>query len=142
MHSDNPQRAEILNKIQYCLVNSLDIKPDEVRESVFLVRDLGATSLDVLDLMFNVSTAFNISIDLPDIQRQLLGGLSEEQFFNEDRTVTPRGYERIAELVPDFDPRQRDEPLTDTGLFEFIQVRHLVNLVEERLIDSRRQFSQ
>jgi hypothetical protein len=89
--------------------------------------------------MFNVSTAFNISIDMPDIQKQLLGSLSEEQFFNEDRTVSPLGYERIAELVPDFDPSQRDEPLTDTGLFEFIQVRHLADLVEERLTDSRRQ---
>ena len=141
MHSENASRSEILSKIQHCLVNSIDAKPEEVRESAFLVRDLAATSLDVLDLMFNVSTAFNISIDMPDIQKQLLGGLTEEEFFNEDRTVAPRGYERIAELVPGFDPRQRDEPLTDTGLFEFIQVRHLADLVEEKLTNSRRHAS-
>jgi len=125
-------RGEILARIRRCLVNSLDIVPEQVREEAFLVRDLGAASIDVLDLVFNLSRDFSMAVDMGDIQIQLLGGLSEHEFFNEDRTVTARGYQRIAELVPGFDPSQRDEPLTDTGLFEFIQVRHLVDLVEQR----------
>jgi acyl carrier protein len=133
-----PTRADILATIRQCLYNSIDVKPEEVFEESFLVRDLGATSIDVLDLIFNIGTAFNMIIDISDIQAPLLGGLSEEEFFNEDRTVTALGYQRIAELVPGFDPKQRETPLTDTGLFEFIQVYHLVDLVEQEIGSEKR----
>ena len=50
-------------------------------------------------------------------------------------TVSDRGYERIAELVPDFDRSQLEEDLTDADLFQFFRVRHVIDIVAEKLAE-------
>jgi hypothetical protein len=59
--------------------------------------------------------------------------MSQEEFLNADRTVSEKGYERIAQLVPNFDRSTLTEDLTDADLFEFFRVKHVVDLVEQKL---------
>jgi acyl carrier protein len=126
-------REEIFDGVRDCLVEALAIEPDEVVEDALLVQDLGLASIDMLDLLFGLNTRFNTYIRPLEVQSHLLGGMSQEEFLNADRTVSERGYERIAQLVPDFDRSTLTEDLTDADLFEFFRVRHVVDLVEQKL---------
>ena len=53
---------EILTKIQEILADALGADEDEVSSSATLVGDLGAESIDFLDIVFNLEKEFDIKI--------------------------------------------------------------------------------
>lgn len=57
-----PSREEIFQKVQGALVDALGVEDDEVTESATLVGDLGAESIDFLDIVFRLEKAFGIEI--------------------------------------------------------------------------------
>ena len=133
MNTEAPTRDEIFEGVRECLVESLAVDPEEVKEDSLLVEDLGLASIDMLDLLFGLNTTFGTYIRPQEVQSHLLGGMTEEDFLNADRTVSEKGYERIAELVPDFDRSALEADLTDGDLFGFFRVRHVVDLVVQKL---------
>lgn len=134
--SDNlPSRDEVFEGVRDCLVDALAIEPDEVKEDALLVNDLGLASIDMLDLLFGLNTRFNTYIRPLEIQSHLLGGMSQEEFLNPDRTVSDRGYLRIAELVPGFDRSTLTEDLTESDLFQFFRVGHVIDIVLQKLAE-------
>lgn len=128
-------RSEIFEGVCECLVESLAIQPEEVTEEALLAQDLGLTSIDMLDLFFSLNTTFNTYIRPTEVQSHLLGGMTPEEFLNPDRTVSDKGYQRIAELVPGFDRTTLEEDLTEADMFEFFRVRHVVEIVEQKLAE-------
>lgn len=130
-------RDEIMQGIRESIVNSLDVEPEQVGAETLLVKELGLASIDLLDLLFTMNSKFGTYIKATEIQSQLLGGLAAEEFLNTDRTVSERGYRRIAELVPDFDPVHRERDLSESDLYDFFRVRHLVDIVEQKLAEKQ-----
>ncbi len=53
---------EILSKIQEILADALGTDEDEASASATLVGDLGAESIDFLDIVFNLEKTFDIKI--------------------------------------------------------------------------------
>ncbi len=54
--------AEVFSKVQSALVDALGVDEDEVTPTARLVGDLGAESIDFLDIVFRLEKAFNIKI--------------------------------------------------------------------------------
>ena len=50
------------------LCEQLDIEPDEVNENTDIIDDLGADSLDVVDLVMTLEDEFDIEIPDEDIE--------------------------------------------------------------------------
>ena len=57
-----PTKDEIYSKIQTALVDALGVDDDEVSPEATLVGDLGAESIDFLDIVFRLEKAFGIEI--------------------------------------------------------------------------------
>lgn len=57
-----PSREEIFDKVRTALVQALSVDPDEVTEDATLTGDLGAESIDILDIAFRLEKAFGIKI--------------------------------------------------------------------------------
>ena len=57
-----PSEEEIFKTIQETLVEALGLDEDEVTEDATLVADLGAESIDFLDIVFRLEKAFDIKI--------------------------------------------------------------------------------
>jgi len=57
-----PTKAEIFEKIQNALVEALGVDEEEVTPEATLVGDLGAESIDFLDIVFRLEKAFGIKI--------------------------------------------------------------------------------
>ncbi len=53
---------EIFSKVQEALVEALAVDDDEVTPEATLVGDLGAESIDFLDIVFRLEKGFDISI--------------------------------------------------------------------------------
>ncbi|MFM7033828.1 MAG: acyl carrier protein [Planctomycetia bacterium] len=57
-----PNRDEIFEKVKSALVDALGVDEDEVSPSATMVGDLGAESIDFLDIVFRLEKAFGIKI--------------------------------------------------------------------------------
>lgn len=57
-----PTKDEILEKITEALIEALGVEEEEVTPEATLVGDLGAESIDFLDIVFRLEKAFDIKI--------------------------------------------------------------------------------
>ena len=56
-------KQEIFSKVQEALVDALGVEEEEVTPEATLQGDLGAESIDFLDIVFRLEKAFDIKID-------------------------------------------------------------------------------
>lgn len=53
---------ETLVKVQELIAKQLNISPDTVTEEKEIVKDLGADSLDVVEMLMNLEEAYSVTI--------------------------------------------------------------------------------
>jgi acyl carrier protein len=57
-----PTQAEVFQKVQTALVDALAVDEEDVTPEATIVGDLGAESIDFLDIVFRLEKAFGIEI--------------------------------------------------------------------------------
>ena len=57
-----PSKEEVFEKVRESLVEALGVDDDEVTPKATLVGDLGAESIDFLDIVFRLEKSFDIKI--------------------------------------------------------------------------------
>ena len=62
-----PTREEIYEKVTSTLVDALGVEEDEVTPEATLTGDLGAESIDFLDIVFRLEKNFGIKIPRGDL---------------------------------------------------------------------------
>jgi acyl carrier protein len=55
-------QADIFDKVKKVVVDQLDVKPDQVVPNASFVNDLGADSLDIVELVMALEEEFDIEI--------------------------------------------------------------------------------
>jgi acyl carrier protein len=110
-------KDEVYKKVQTALVDALGVDEEEVTPQATMVGDLGAESIDFLDIVFNLEKAFGIEIPRKELSPE---DILTNADYVKDGKVTPAG---IAEL------KQR-MPFVDFAKFEANpQVREFSNLL-------------
>ncbi len=79
---------EIFEKVQAALVDALGVDDDEVTADATLVGDLGAESIDFLDIVFKLEKSFGITIPREELSPEDI--LTNSQYV-QDGMVTPDG---------------------------------------------------
>lgn len=90
-------RDEIFDKIRTALVDALGVDEDEVTPEATLTGDLGAESIDFLDIVFRLEKAFDIKIPRGELFPESV--LSDTQYLK-DGVVTPEGLKLLRERMP------------------------------------------
>lgn len=90
-------------RVRNVIAESLCVEVDDVTMSSNLIKDLGAESIDFLDIMFRLEKEFDIKIPQREIERQARGDMTPEEF-EVDGTLQPKGITRLKELIPEIDP--------------------------------------
>ncbi|MBE0416494.1 MAG: acyl carrier protein [Coriobacteriia bacterium] len=62
------EREEILEKVTEVIVDQLNAERDDVTEEAAFIDDLGADSLDLVELVMALETEFNVSIPDEDVE--------------------------------------------------------------------------
>ena len=72
----------ILDEVKEVVVEQLNVNPDEVKEDSKFVEDLGADSLDVVELVMALEEKFDIEI--PDEEAEKIATVSDAIKFIEE----------------------------------------------------------
>lgn len=122
---------EIENMVVASVAEALALPEDEVEVDHYLMDDLGAGSLDYLDIVFKLEHAFDIQITRGEMERAARGDMDEEEFAP-DGVISEAGLERLRELMPEAD--DRIEPgLRPSQILELFKVRTFVNIIDGKL---------
>lgn len=84
-----------------CFVEALGVEPEEVTLKATVIDDLGAESLDFLDIAFRLERAFDIKIPRGGIQAQTQESVGE---YEVDGVLTDKAIEKLREVMPEVDP--------------------------------------
>ena len=105
---------EIFEKVQEVLEEALGVDDDEVTPEARLNADLGAESIDYLDISFRLEKAFDIKIGESEMFDQSV--LSEAGVV-EDGVVTADGLAKLKEKMPhaDLDAFEQDPQVDKLG---------------------------
>jgi acyl carrier protein len=110
-------KDEVFQKVQTALVDALGVDEEEVTPQATMVGDLGAESIDFLDIVFKLEKAFGIEIPRKELTPEDV--LTNAEYV-QDGKVTPAG---LAEL-------KRRMPFVDFAKFEADpQIRNFSNLL-------------
>lgn len=91
---DDPQ---IFHKVQECLSGALGTAVEEIRPESSLVRDLGAESIDFIDILFRLEKTFDLKIPSGEL---FPGNLLNQEGLVADGRVTPAGLKLLEEKIP------------------------------------------
>jgi acyl carrier protein len=92
-----PSKEEVFEKVQAALVDALGVDDDEVTEGATLVGDLGAESIDFLDIQFKLEKAFDITIERGELFPE---DILTNADFVQDGKVTAEGLAALKERMP------------------------------------------
>jgi len=121
---------EVFEKVKETLTGALGVEASEIQAESSLVRDLGAESIDFIDILFRLEKTFNIKIP----SGELFPGhiLNQEKFVQSGR-VTEEGLAELRAKLPylDVDAFSKDPSLTK--LADFFTVGMVCNYIRDRV---------
>ncbi|MBI4859578.1 MAG: acyl carrier protein [Candidatus Riflebacteria bacterium] len=124
---------ELFDGVRDCLAEVLLLKdPAVVTLSSSLIRDLGADSLDILDLIFHLEERFGIKISKDEINYYSNLGLPPEQT-HVDGVLTAEALKGLAAMMPEVDPAVFSPGLKVSEVPKLITVQTLINLVKAKV---------
>lgn len=88
---------ETFEKVQAALVDALGVDDDEVTPEATLVGDLGAESIDFLDIVFKLEKSFEIQIPREELSPEDI--LTNSQYV-QDGAVTTEGMDELKRRMP------------------------------------------
>jgi acyl carrier protein len=128
-------RDEIARGVCECVAVVVDTDPSHVHEGDRIIEDLGADSLDLLDLVFHLEQRFKIKISPRDIERRAQKELGETPL-EVKGVYTPEAIEQLRRAMPEAPREELSEGLRSADLprsFRVVTfVRLVIRLMEEQ----------
>lgn len=123
-------RDDIFSKVRDVLVDALAVDEDEVSPEARLTADLGAESIDFLDIVFKMEQAFGFKISQGELFPE---NVTQDPKFVRDGRVTPEGLVALKARLPhaDFSKFANDPQIAKVA--EVFTVDTLVNFVQKKL---------
>jgi len=125
-----PSRDEVFDKVRDVLSDALGVDADEVSPQATLQGDLGAESIDFLDIVFRLEKAFSIKIPKGELFPDDI--LNNPEFVDGDK-MTTKGLARLKAAMPHADFSQFEAAPLVSKMPELFTVNTIINYVENKL---------
>lgn len=128
-----PTSEEVFEKVREALVDALGVDEDEVTSEATLVGDLGAESIDFLDIVFKLERAFDIKIPRGDLFPEDV--LTNAEYV-EDGKINAAGIAELKKRMPfaDFSKLEANPEVQNFGAM--LTVGDMVRFVEGKIAAS------
>jgi len=122
--------CDMFVKVRPLVVEALGVEEDEVTLDARLMDDLGAESIDFLDIFFRVERAFGLRVDAS--ASDMMG----DERYVRDGIITEEGLEEVRRRLPNVDLALVEESRNVQDIQRGFTVGSLVELVKARLADN------
>ena len=123
-------RDEVFEKVKDALIDALGVDDDEVTPEATMVGDLGAESIDFLDIVFKLEKGFDIQIPRDELFPDDI--LTNAEYVQDGR-VTPAGVALLKERMPfaDLSKFETNPVVQDFG--NLLTVQDLCNYISTKV---------
>jgi acyl carrier protein len=125
-----PSQEQIFEKVRVALVDALGVDEEEVTPTATMVGDLGAESIDFLDIVFRLEKAFDIKIPRGELFPEDI--LNNAEYLN-DGKVSAAGIAQLRKRMPFADLSKFEANPVVQDFVLVLTVQDLVRYVESKL---------
>src|SRR3954452_4914468 len=122
---------DYLAPVQEAVANALGVDEDEASPEATLMDDLGAESIDLLDILFRVERATGVKIQASDLGDEIQGGISDEEVAAREQ-VSRKGLEHFMTGMSQMDPGEWKGKLAADDVINHFTVQNLAHMVARR----------
>jgi len=122
-------RDEIFKKVQAMLVDAMGVDEDEVTPQAVLTSDLGAESIDFLDIVFKVEQTFGFKIAQGELFPE---NVQQDPRYVVDGKVTPQGIAALKQKLPHGDFARLEKDPSIANVPAIFTVDAIVRFVERK----------
>lgn len=119
---------DVFEKVRSCFVDALGVEPEDVTLKARVIDDLGAESLDFLDIAYRLEQTFKIKIPRGEIKTKSQEGLAANEW-EKDGLLTEKALAKILEVMPEVDPASIKPGLKAKDIPKLFTVETFFNMV-------------
>jgi acyl carrier protein len=125
---------EIYSKVKDTLVEALNVDEDQITPAATLQGDLGAESIDFLDIVFRLEREFGIKIPRGELFPESI--FQGDPEFVQDGKVTPKGLAELRQRMPfaDLSDFEKDPEVARIG--DLFTVELITRYIQGKLTES------
>ncbi len=123
-------RNEIVKNVKSIISQALRVEADKVDLRASLIKDLGAESIDFLDIVFRLEKTFKIKIPKGELFPEKL--LTDVRFVKDGR-ITPVGLEELKVRIPNGNWQEFAKNPIVSSLGDVFTVGMIVDYLSEKL---------
>lgn len=126
-------RDEVFKKVEAVLIDALGVDEEEVTEEATLTGDLGAESIDFLDIVFRLEKAFEIKIPRGEL---FPDDILNNPDYVENGRMTPTGLQQLMKSMPHADFTEFEKDPNVSRMPDLFTVKAIVDFVTMKLDQS------
>lgn len=126
-----PSQDEIYKKVSATLVEALNVDEDEIQRTSTLQGDLGAESIDFLDIVFRLEREFGIKIPRNELFPESI--FQGDPEFVQNGKVTQKGLDELRQKMPFADIAKFEKNPELTALSDLFTVEMITKYIEGKL---------
>ena len=124
---------EVFEKVQETLVDALGVDDDEVTREATLIGELGAESIDFLDIVFRLEKNFDVKIPRGELFPENIAAADTD--FVQEGVVTEKGIEELRERMPHADVESFAADPKVENIQELFTVDMICKFLESKLAE-------
>ena len=121
---------EVFEKVKETLVDALGVDEEEVTPDATLTGDLGAESIDFLDIVFRLEKTFNIKIPRGEL---FPDGIFNNPEFVKDGRLTASGLAQLKTSMPHVDFTEFEQDPDINKMASLFKVQTIVSYVKTKV---------
>jgi len=125
-------QTEAYEAVQEAVVGALGVDDDEVTPDATLMDDLGAESIDLLDILFRIERSTGVKIQASDLGEYIQGGIPDDEFSDDNEIISERGLEQLQKVMPQINPDDLRGNLEAEKVINLFTVQNLADMVTTR----------
>lgn len=126
-----PSQDEIYQKVSATLVEALNVDEEEIQPTSTLQGDLGAESIDFLDIVFRLEREFGIKIPRGELFPESI--FQGDPEFVKDGKVTEKGLSELREKMPFADIAKFEQNPEVTAISDLFTVDMITKYIQGKL---------
>jgi acyl carrier protein len=121
--------SDIFDMVQEAIADAMGLDETDVAPSATLLGDLGAESIDLLDILFRIERRSGVKVQAGDIAARIQGGIPDEEFGDENEIVSAAGLAQLKKVMPQIDIEELAGRLSADRVMSLFTVQNLADMV-------------